>query len=98
MEGSGGAAFFLIDSGEAAVSVHGAERATLQQGDYFGEIALIDEGPRSATITASTELVCYGLTFWEFRPLVQGNGAIGWKLLQSMAKMLRDAQQDSLPS
>jgi pyruvate,water dikinase len=98
MEGSGGAAFFLIDSGEAAVSVHGAERATLQQGDYFGEIALIDEGPRSATITASTELVCYGLTFWEFRPLVQGNGAIGWKLLQSMAKMLRDAQQDRLPS
>jgi phosphoenolpyruvate synthase/pyruvate phosphate dikinase len=98
MEGSGGAAFFLIDSGEATVSVHGAERATLQQGDYFGEIALIDEGPRSATITASTQLVCYGLTFWEFRPLVQGNGAIGWKLLQSMAKMLRDTQQDSLSS
>jgi phosphoenolpyruvate synthase/pyruvate phosphate dikinase len=98
MEGSGGAAFFLIDSGKATVSIHGAERTTLQQGDYFGEIALIDEGPRSATITASTQLVCYGLTFWEFRPLVQGNGAIGWKLLQSMAKMLRDAQQDSPPS
>jgi pyruvate,water dikinase len=97
MEGSGGAAFFLIDSGEAVVSVHGAERATLQPGDYFGEIALIDEGPRAATITASTELVCYGLTFWEFRPLVQSNGAIGWSLLQSMAKMLRDTQQHSLP-
>ena len=94
MEGSGGAAFFLIDSGEATISVHGSERGTLRQGDYFGEIALIDEGPRSATITASTELVCYGLTFWEFRPLVQGNGAIGWKLLQSMARMLRGYQQD----
>jgi len=93
MEGSGGAAFFLIDSGEATVSIHGEEKATLQRGDYFGEIALIDEGPRAATITASSELVCYGLTFWEFRPLVQENGTIGWKLLQSMAKKLREAQQ-----
>lgn len=93
LEGSGGAAFFLIDSGEATVSIRGVERGTLQRGDYFGEIALIDEGPRSATITATSDLVCYGLTFWEFRPLVQGNGAIGWKLLESLAKMLRAAQQ-----
>lgn len=93
MEGSGGAAFFLIDSGEAMVSIRGVEQATLQKGDHFGEIALIDEGPRSATVTATTDLVCHGLTFWEFRPLVQGNGAIGWKLLESLAKMLRATQQ-----
>ena len=92
-EGSGGAAFFLIDSGEATVTVGGKERATLKPGDYFGEIALIDEGARMATITAVSELVCYGLTYWDFRPLVQENGAIGWKLLQSLAKKLRDAQQ-----
>jgi len=94
-EGSGGAAFYLIDSGEATVSIRGVERATLQPGDHFGEIALIDEGQRMATITATTELVCHGLTYWEFRPLVQENGAIGWKLLQSMAQMLRDAQPDA---
>lgn len=93
-EGSGGAAFFLIDSGEATVSVRGKQRPTLKPGDYFGEIALIDEGARSATITASSELVCYGLTFWDFRPLVQENGAIAWKLLQSLAKKLRVAEQD----
>jgi CRP-like cAMP-binding protein len=93
-EGSGGAAFFLIDSGEATVSVGGAERADLVPGDYFGEIALIDEGTRSATITATTELVCYGLTFWEFRPLVLENAVIGWKLLQSMAKKLRAAEEN----
>jgi CRP-like cAMP-binding protein len=93
-EGSGGAAFFLIESGEATVSVRGKQRATLKPGDYFGEIALIDEGARSATITASSELVCYGLTFWDFRPLVQGNAAIGWKLLQSLARKLRAAEQD----
>jgi CRP/FNR family transcriptional regulator len=69
----------------------------LKQGDHFGEIALIDEGPRSATIVASTELVCYGLTFWDFRPLVQENGAIGWKLLQVMVQKLRAAEQGYLP-
>jgi CRP-like cAMP-binding protein len=92
-EGSGGAAFFLIVSGEATVSVGGAPRTTLGPGDYFGEIALIDEGTRSATIIASSELACYGLTFWDFGPLVQENGVIGWKLLQSMAKKLRAAEQ-----
>lgn len=93
-EGSGGAAFFVIDSGEATVSVRGQHRRTLKPGDYFGEIALIDEGARSATITARSELVCWGLTFWDFRPLVQGNAAIGWKLLQSLAKKLRAAEAD----
>ncbi len=42
-----------------------------------------------ATVTAATDLVCYGLTFWEFRPLVERNGAIAWKLLQALAKRLR---------
>jgi CRP/FNR family transcriptional regulator, cyclic AMP receptor protein len=91
-EGADGAAFFLIDSGEAVVSVAGDQRPPLQAGDYFGEIALIDEGARSATITAGTDMVCYGLTFWEFQPLVVENGAIGWKLLQSLAKKLRTAE------
>jgi CRP/FNR family transcriptional regulator, cyclic AMP receptor protein len=91
-EGSDGAAFFLVDSGEANVSVGGAERAGLKAGDHFGEIALIDEGTRSATITATTDLVCFGLTLWEFQPLVVENGAIGWKLLQSLAKKLRSAE------
>ena len=100
-EGSGGAAFFLIDSGEATVSVRGKQRRTLKSGDYFGEIALIDEGARSATVTASTDLVCFGLTFWDFRPLVQGNAAIGWKLCQALARTLRAEQagdSQSLPA
>jgi len=91
-EGSSGAAFFLIASGEAAVSIGGITRATLKPGDHFGEIALIDEGTRMATITATSELTCYGLTLWEFGPLVRENGEIGWKMLQAMAKMLRDTR------
>lgn len=92
-EGSGGAAFFVIESGEATVLIGGKKHSILKANDFFGEIALIDEGPRMATITACGELVCYGVTFWDFRPLVEGNGVIGWKLLQRMAKMLRAARQ-----
>jgi pyruvate,water dikinase len=92
-EGAGGAAFFVIESGEATVSVHGKQIATLTEGDYFGEISLIDEGARSATITATTEIVCHGLTYWEFRPLVQTNATIAWNLLQTLAKRLRIAQE-----
>jgi CRP-like cAMP-binding protein len=91
-EGRTGAGFFVIESGEATVSVRGTERGKLGPGDYFGEIALIDDGARSATVTADSELRCYGLTSWEFRPLVEGNASIAWKLLETMAKRLRAAQ------
>jgi pyruvate,water dikinase len=97
-EGSGGAAFFLIHSGEATVSVRGERRPGLKAGDYFGEIALIDGGTRAATVTAATELVCYGLTYWEFRPLAQQNAAIAWGLLQSLAKRLRTEREWQLDS
>jgi CRP-like cAMP-binding protein len=94
-EGQGGVGFFVIEEGTAKVSVGGKDRGKLGPGDYFGEIALIDEGSstRSATITAESELRCYGMTPWEFRPLVQENASIGWKLLQSLAKKLRAAEQ-----
>jgi len=92
-EGMGGAGFFVIQSGEATISVRGQERGKYGPGDYFGEIALIDEGRRSATIKADTELECYGLTSWEFRPLVESNATIAWKLLETMAKRLRAVQQ-----
>ena len=95
-EGSGAAAFFVIDSGEAAVSIDGAFVRTLGPGDHFGEIALIDGGPRSATVTATTHLVCYGLTCWEFQPLVERSGAIAWKLLQALARRLRAAERPTV--
>jgi CRP/FNR family transcriptional regulator, cyclic AMP receptor protein len=85
-EGQTGIGFFVIDSGEAKVTVGGQERRTLGPGDYFGEVALLNESARTATITAETELRCYGMTSWEFRPLVETHGSIAWKLLQAMSK------------
>ena len=91
-EGRGGIGFFVIEEGQAGVNVGGEERGSLGPGDHFGEVALIDEGARSATITAKSNLRTYGLTSWEFRPLVETNASIAWKLLQTMAKRLREAE------
>ena len=92
-EGKSAAGFFVIESGEATVSLRGDEHGKLGPGDYFGEIALIDDGARSATVTADSDLHCFGLTSWEFRPLVESNASIAWKLLETLAKRLRVAQQ-----
>jgi CRP/FNR family transcriptional regulator, cyclic AMP receptor protein len=97
-EGTGGIGFFIIGDGTAKVEVQGERRGQLAPGDYFGEVALIDEqARRTATVTAETDLVCYGLTPWEFRPLVETNAEIAWKLLQVMAKRLREAEQQHAP-
>ena len=68
------------------------ERRTLGPGDYFGEIALIDEGPRSSSIEAKTDVRSYGLTPWQFRPLVEENASIAWPLLVTLAKRLREVE------
>jgi CRP/FNR family transcriptional regulator, cyclic AMP receptor protein len=94
-EGQEGAGFFVIESGEAVVSVGGDERRRLGPGDYFGDIALIDQGARTATITAESDLHTYGLTFWDFRPLVENDARIAWPLLQVMARRLREAEAES---
>ena len=96
-EGAGGVGFFVIGQGTASVDVHGEQRGRLGPGDYFGEIALIDDqARRTATITADSDLTCYGLTSWEFRPLVETNAQIAWKLLQVMAKRLRESEQQQI--
>lgn len=89
-EGRGAAGFFVIESGEAAVTIDGAERRVLSSGDYFGEIALIDGGTRTATITANSDGRAYGLTSWVFRPLVEKNAAIAWPMLEAMAARIRE--------
>jgi CRP-like cAMP-binding protein len=94
-EGSTGAGFFVIAAGNAEVLIGGEHRATLGPGDHFGEIALIDSGIRSASIIAATDLLCYGLTPWEFRPFVEGHPKVAWALLESLARRSREASQAS---
>jgi len=90
-EGKSGIGFFVIQDGSATVSVDGKEVRKLGAGDYFGEIALMANSPRTATIVADTELHCSGLTAWDFRALIEGNPAMSVTLLETLAQRLADA-------
>jgi CRP-like cAMP-binding protein len=87
-QGREGVGFFVIADGSAKVTIDGGDVRTLAAGDSFGEIALIGGGLRTATVTAETPVTCWGLVSWEFRPIVEANGSIAWKLLQAMAKLV----------
>jgi CRP/FNR family cyclic AMP-dependent transcriptional regulator len=87
-EGAGGAGFFVVEEGQAEVLVEGETRGTIGAGDYFGEIALLTGSDRTATIKATSDIICWGMTPWDFRPLVESNSAIAWKLLTAMADKL----------
>jgi CRP/FNR family transcriptional regulator, cyclic AMP receptor protein len=92
LEGSGGLMFFVVDSGEASVDVHGEEVAWLGPGDSFGEIALIDRRPRTASVTAKTDLVTFALPVFVFRPFVESRPQVAWKLLEKMADRVQAAE------
>jgi CRP-like cAMP-binding protein len=89
-EGGPGDGFFVIDAGEAEVTVEGQPRAAMTAGDFFGEIALLMGSDRTATVTATSDLRCFALTPSDFRTLVEGNPSIAWKVIQSMAGRLSD--------
>jgi CRP-like cAMP-binding protein len=88
-EGKHGVGFFVIESGTAKVTVHGEERATLGPGAYFGEVALIDDGARTASVTAETDLKAHVLVAWDFRPIVKEDPDLAWALLKGVAGILR---------
>ena len=82
--------FFVIAEGEAVVSIDGKDVTTLGPGSEFGAIALISDRVRTATVTATTDLVTYVMTLWDFRSFVQSDSEVSWKLLQQLASMLHN--------
>jgi CRP/FNR family transcriptional regulator, cyclic AMP receptor protein len=91
-EGMGGLNFFVVESGEATVLVHGNEVGTLGPGASFGEVALVDKSARSATVKAKTPMRAYALPIWSFRPFVAEHPDVSWKLLETLAERLRAAE------
>jgi len=95
-EGTYGHDFYLILEGAATVRRNGRKVAELGPGSYFGELSLLDNGPRSATITAAgdTELAVIGQR--EFMGVLDQVPAVSRKLLVTMATRLREADAKAL--
>ena len=95
-EGSAGHEFFFIVKGTAAVKRKGRKVATLGPGKYFGELALLDRGPRSATVVAETDMELLVLEQRHFLGLLDTMPTLARKLLGAMAARLREADKLAL--
>lgn len=85
-----GMGFFILAEGEATVTVDGAEVANLGPGSYFGEIALISDRVRTATVTASTDVRVLVMMLTDFRAFVRGDADVAWKLLEHVGMLLHN--------
>ncbi len=90
-EGTIGHEFYLVLSGEATVRRNGRKVATLGPGSYFGELALLDRGPRSATVIANGDMELVVISQREFMSVLDQVPPVSTKLLASMAARLREA-------
>ena len=88
-EGETGQEFFVIEDGTVAVSVGGKEVATLGAGDFFGELALLDAGPRNATVTAQTDVRVLVVSRQEFMGLLEQEPVVAVRMLPAIGARLR---------
>jgi CRP/FNR family transcriptional regulator, cyclic AMP receptor protein len=95
-EGDNDARFYLIVEGTAEVTVKGRKKRELGPGEYIGEMAIIDGGVRSATVTAETEVLTLSSARWNFEAVLKSNPNLALALLREMSRRLR--QMDSTPT
>ena len=88
-EGDRAGRFHLILDGAVSVDVHGESRPTLGPGASFGEMSLIDDAPRSATLRAETDVRTLSISGFNFRPILLEHPEIALKLLQQLSERLR---------
>jgi CRP-like cAMP-binding protein len=91
-QGDTTARFYMITQGEAAVLVHGEQVETLSAGSHFGEIAMLDGGPRAATVRALTPVETLSLASFSVRPVLRDHPDILVKLIQELCGRLRAAE------
>ena len=91
-EGTTGVGFFLILEGKAEVRRKGKVLATLSRGQFFGEMSLIDDLPRSADVIALQPTKCWAITSWSFASVVKVHPELALGMLKEVVKRLRGAQ------
>ena len=91
-QGDSGGDFFVILSGTAEVVRDGRPVRDLAAGDFFGEIALIDHGPRTATVTAKTPLRSLVLGPGQFQNVLHQNVEIATAILRALGERIRSAR------
>ncbi len=85
-QGDRGREFFVLLDGEADVTQRGRRINTMKQGDFFGEIALVTKMPRTATVTATTDVRVLVITERDFGALLKRSPDIGWSVAQALAE------------
>ena len=93
-EGETGQEFFVIVDGKAEVTRKGEQVATRGGGEFVGEIALLEETPRMATVTAKTPLRLFVMTRKDFRQLVADNPSVEGKVLRALARRVVELSGD----
>jgi CRP-like cAMP-binding protein len=91
-EGAAGSEFFVIVDGEVAVTKDGSEIRTMSEGDFFGEISLLEDRPRTATVTAKTPLRFFVLTRQNFRALMDKQPELEEKVTSALEERLRTTE------
>jgi CRP-like cAMP-binding protein len=93
-QGQTGGPFFCITEGRADVYVDGDKTADLGPGSYFGEMALLDGSPRSATIRAETHVKALAISSWNFLAILEENWDLTKKILGQLSSRIRELEQD----
>lgn len=92
-EGTAGREFFIVLSGEVSVAVGGQEVAVLKEGEWFGELAIIDPAPRDATVTALSPCELLVIDGRRFAPLLDEVPVLAHKIMVGLARRLREADR-----